>query len=154
MVHRFLPAGSFEGILDAIEERVRQVFQTPVAAWDSPEWFTAAVMLFVGLWCCGCICQQRRRPYYGRGYGGNGYYPNQQPGLMTGGGGGGAGGGNCLRNVVMCACCYELCCRDCQDLQSILPAGMLQKLPNEDYAIHNDDKMERGGAVGPTVAIV
>ena len=100
---RRLP-GFFEDL--HIQESVQEVFSTPMNEWDARQWITALILLFLILWCGGCVCQNRRR-YYGFG---------------------GGGGGGCLQNVIMCACCYELCCRDCQDLQPFFGA----KLPAED----------------------
>ena len=90
--HRRLPG--FDG--HQIEENVREVFNTPIDAWERQQWVTAFILMLLVMWCCGCCRQGRRRAYYGR----------------TGGG----GGGSCLQNVLCCACFYELCCRDCQDL--------------------------------------
>lgn len=149
--HRILPGFEFLDRLN-IEESIRQVFSTPVDAWDSRQWITAAILLFLGMWCCGCMSQNRRSR---RGYGGGGYYPNQQqPGLMTGSGYGaanssGGGASSCLRNAVMCACCYELCCRDCQDIAPFLPGTMMsaKPAPETDYTLQRIEDREDGVAI-------
>ncbi|KAI2494269.1 hypothetical protein MHU86_20246 [Fragilaria crotonensis] len=104
---------------------------TPIEDWEASQWMFAAVLLLLVVWCCGCIgCARRRqaRPYgypgyggyggYGGAagpYGGGGYgpggYGQQQP--MSGRSSGACG---CLRNLLLCFCCYELCCADCKDV--------------------------------------
>jgi hypothetical protein len=105
--HRRL-ARMFENI--NIRESLNRLFETPISEWEIGQWILAAFLLTLILWCCGCICggnQRRRRSYYrssGGGYGG---------GRSSGGGGGAC---SCVQDVLLCVCCYELCCRDCQDV--------------------------------------
>jgi hypothetical protein len=125
------------------KQALQRLIETPIANWETSQWLLAAFLALLLLWCCGCISQGRRRyrgRYYNRGVpGGEGNYYNAGGGPAgTGGGAGGgpwlggsymgqqqrgAGGGicGCVRQIVLAACCFEFCCRDCQDVnQAIL----------------------------------
>jgi len=95
--------GFFANLGTTLDTSIQDVLSTPMNEWETRQWITALILVFVVFWCCGCVGNRRRR---GRG---------------------GGGGGNCLANLLCCACCFELCCRDCQDLQPFL--GGAAKLP-------------------------
>jgi len=102
--HRQLP-NEFR-FMDQFQESLNQVFSTAPQDWTMGQWFLALLMIFGVLWCCGCL-QGGRRYYYRQGpYGGypGGYYGRTSSGGCCG----------CLQNILMCFCCYELCCADCQ----------------------------------------
>lgn len=126
--HRRL-AGMFENI--NIRESLDRLVETPIGEWEVGQWILAAFILLLVLWCCGCLAgnRRRRRSYYrgdpsnyGRGYGDGRYngggrssaYSLTDQGVGTTSGGRGAC--SCIENVLLCSFCYELCCRDCQDV--------------------------------------
>lgn len=91
------------GIEIDISQSLKRLFATAPEAWTTGQWIFAALILLVALWCCGCLACGRR--YHRGGYN---YYRRSSSG----------GGGlcACLQNLLMCFCCYELCCRNCQDV--------------------------------------
>jgi len=134
--HRRLP-GFFENL--RLGESLGSLFSTPMDAWDSGQWIVAFILLFGALWCCGCLAGNRRRY---RGYGGG--YPNAYgPGYGAGGGyyprSGGSGGGTCLRNVLLCVCCYEFCCADCQHVKQLMDAASNRIAPPEEEGVYRRD---------------
>jgi hypothetical protein len=122
------------------KKALQGLIETPIANWENSQWLLAAFLALLLMWCCGCICQGRRRHrrYYrgapvAGGDGGNYYNGGGQAGAGGWFGGpnmGGigqqqrssAGGGicGCLRNIVLAACCFEFCCRDCQDVNQAI----------------------------------
>lgn len=118
-LRRRLPAG-FDFDFNSIGEALNGLATTPPNGWRAEQWGLFAFLVLVALYCCGCCaCNRRRqRQGYGQGYPGQygpGGYGQGGYGGGYGGGGGKSGGGimSCLRNVLMCFCCYELCCADC-----------------------------------------
>jgi len=94
--------------IDNVREMLSNLFSTAPEAWTTGQWILAAVLLFLALWCCGCCSGGRR--YYRRGY-------HNQRGYSSGGYRSSHGGCcGCLQDLLMCFCCYELCCADCQDV--------------------------------------
>jgi hypothetical protein len=86
-----------------ISESIHRLFSTAPEAWTAGQWILALVIILLTLWCCGCCLAGGRQQYRGGGYN---YYSRQSNGGMCG----------CLQNVLACVCCYEWCCRDCQDV--------------------------------------
>lgn len=141
-VHRRLP-GFFEGL--NVEESFNRLFSTPIRQWEAGQWLLAALMVFTILYCCGCIAGNRRyrRQGYGSGYGGSGYgngYGNGYGGGYGNGYGSGKSGGSgfcsCLRNILLCFCCYELFCGDCAHV----PCFRHSSFSGESNAIGRDEE--------------
>ena len=127
-MERRLP-GFFENL--DLGGRFDSLVSTPIENWEASQWLFAAIMFLLIVWCCGCLgCARRRQarrygapgygyggapgPYGAGGYGLGGYgHGQQQP--MTGKGAG-SGFCGCLRGLLLCFCCYELCCADCNDV--------------------------------------
>jgi len=85
-----------------IIEFVSTLADTPMDEWSGIQFvvFFALLLLLGSLalcCCCSCLC---------RGMGG---------GRCC------RGGGSCCQDILMCFCCYEICCRDGQDLDACCP---------------------------------
>lgn len=81
---------------------------TPPDEWSGEEWAVGLALLVlgvVGLFCCACMC----------------LIP-----MCCGGRRGGGGGGGCLQDLLMCFCCWELCCRGGEDIGECCGGGMYQ----------------------------
>ena len=86
------------------------LFDTPIDQWTGWQWLLVLVLLFILSFLCRCLscacCQRSPYGYYPGGYyGGRRYY-------------GGGGNGSCCScsDIFWCLCCFEWCCRDCQDV--------------------------------------
>ncbi|CAB9511210.1 expressed unknown protein [Seminavis robusta] len=108
--------------IDGVADSIAGVFRTPVAAWDLGQWFVALTLVVLTLSCCGCGRRRiRRRYYYGRS--------SNQPGVIANGGNysryedttatRGGRDTSFLHRLLLCVCCFEWCCRDCQDVPCI-----------------------------------
>lgn len=108
--HRELSATDYLDFDVNVGESLDHLFSTPMNEWTIGQWLFAVVLLCLILWCCGCLACQGGggRRYYRHSYYNN--YRNNR------GGGGGGGCCDCLRNLLLCFCCYELCCDDGQNL--------------------------------------
>ena len=102
----------YEGKVHDFEDVISSLADSRPMEWTGMQWLCLVVLLMVlstlfscicGA-CCGCC-----RPRYG--YGG-GYY----------GGRGRGGGGGCCSDILWCFCCFEWCCRDCQDVDACCDA--------------------------------
>jgi hypothetical protein len=129
--HRQLP-GYFEDL--NIQESFDQLFSTPIGQWEARQWMLAALVAFTVLYCCGCIAGNRRYrrqgyyPGYGSGYGGGGYGGGRSSG--------GTGFCGCLRNILLCFCCYELFCGDCAHV----PCFRHSSFSQESNAVGKDEE--------------
>jgi hypothetical protein len=99
-----------------IGEAFDKLVSTPPQDWEAGQWILAAVLLMLALWCCGfccCACRRRRR-YHEQPY----YYGAPYPpyGYPRGGRRGTDSCCGCLRSILLCFCCYEYFCADCQDV--------------------------------------
>lgn len=109
-----------------IGRAMASLFDTPIDAWTGAQWLCLVVLLIavsILFRClCGGCCRRSypRTPYYGPGgyYGGGypqqggGYYGNNSRGSCCG-----------LSDVFWCLCCFEWCCRDCQDCDALRNAA-------------------------------
>ena len=105
-----------------VQESFDELFSTAPREWTAYQWFLFLLILFLALWCCGCLNGGRR--YYRSGYygggnygGGGGYYPYRyrNPSCCS------SCCGGCLQDILLCFCCYELCCADCQHVPCCNP---------------------------------
>lgn len=96
----------YEGKVHDFEDVISSLADTTPMEWTGMQWFCLIILLSVlstilscicGA-CCGCF-----RPRYGYGYG----YGRR-----------GGGGGGCCSDIFWCLCCFEWCCRDCQDVDA------------------------------------
>ena len=104
----------YEGKVHDFEDVISSLADSRPMEWTGMQWLCLVVLLMVlstlfscicGA-CCGC-CRPRRY-----GYSGGGYY----------GGRGRGGGGGCCSDIFWCFCCFEWCCRDCQDVDACCDA--------------------------------
>ena len=102
----------FEGRLNDFEDVISSLADTSPTEWTGMQWLCLIILLLVVSTLFSCICGaccRPMRPGYGYGYGGR--Y----------GGGSGRGSG-CLSDIFWCFCCFEWCCRDCQDVDACCDA--------------------------------
>ena len=101
----------YEGKVHDFEDVISSLADTTPLEWTGMQWFCLIILLSVlstifscicGA-CCGCC-----RPRYGYGYG----YGRR-----------GGGGGGCCSDIFWCLCCFEWCCRDCQDVDACCDAA-------------------------------
>lgn len=101
----------YEGKVHDFEDVISSLADTTPVEWTGMQWFCLIILLSVlstifscicGA-CCGCC-----RPRYGYGYG----YGRR-----------GSGGGGCCSDIFWCLCCFEWCCRDCQDVDACCDAA-------------------------------
>ena len=99
----------YEGKVHDFEDVISSLADTTPLEWTGMQWFCLIILLSVvstifscicGA-CCGCC-----RPRYGYGYGRRG-----------------SGGGGCCSDIFWCLCCFEWCCRDCQDVDACCDAA-------------------------------
>ena len=101
----------FEGGIKDFEDVISSLADTSPMEWTGMQWLCLIILLMVVSTIFSCICGACcRRPRYGYGYG-DGY-----------GGGRRGGGGGCLSDIFWCFCCFEWCCRDCQDVDACCDA--------------------------------
>ena len=102
----------YEGKVHDFEDVISSLADSRPMEWTGMQWLCLVVLLMVlstlfscicGA-CCGC-CRPRR-------YGYGGYN----------GGRGRGGGGGCFSDIFWCFCCFEWCCRDCQDVDACCDA--------------------------------
>ena len=98
----------YEGKVHDFEDVISSLADTTPMEWTGMQWFCLIILLsalstifscICGA-CCGCC-----RPRYGYGYG-YGYGRRE------------SGGGGCCSDIFWCLCCFEWCCRDCQDVDA------------------------------------
>mmetsp|Transcript_35422 Transcript_35422/g.65084 ORF Transcript_35422/g.65084 Transcript_35422/m.65084 type:complete len:214 (-) Transcript_35422:155-796(-) len=89
-------------------EFLSKLADTPPDEWSGEQWVVVLAMVLlgvVGLCCCTCLCLLPmccgRRPE-------------------------GGGGGGCLQDLLVCFCCWELCCRGGEDIEECCAGGMYQ----------------------------
>ena len=101
----------YEGKFHDFEDVVSSLADTTPMEWTGMQWFCLIILLSVlstifscicGA-CCGCC-----RPRYNYGY-----YGGRR----------GGGGGGCCSDIFWCLCCFEWCCRDCQDVDACCDAA-------------------------------
>jgi len=102
----------YQGKFHDFEDVISSLADTTPLEWTGMQWLCLIILLTVlsTLFSCLCgACFGCCRPRYGYGYYG---------GRRRGGG----GGGRCS-DVVWCLCCFEWCCRDCQDVDECCDAA-------------------------------
>jgi hypothetical protein len=100
-----------------VGDSMDRLFSTPMDEWTIGQWLFGVFLLSLILWCCGCLACSRGggRRYYRRSY-----YNNYRNDGNDGGGGGCCA---CLRNILLCFCCYEICCDDGEHLPFLNGGG-------------------------------
>lgn len=96
----------------AQDDYLSDLIDTPMDKWTSTQWGIFGVFLFFILavmCCCCCVCVLPTIfamccGHSGGYYNGNGYYGGGSPYY------GGGGGSSCLKDLLLCFCCYEMCC--------------------------------------------
>mmetsp|Transcript_28520 Transcript_28520/g.62072 ORF Transcript_28520/g.62072 Transcript_28520/m.62072 type:complete len:227 (-) Transcript_28520:90-770(-) len=100
----------FEGSINDFQDVISSLADTSPTEWTGMQWLCLIILLLVVSTLFSCICGACCRPMR-PGYGYGSRY----------GGGSGRGCG-CLSDIFWCFCCFEWCCRDCQDVDACCDA--------------------------------
>ena len=85
---------------------------TPIDQWSGAQWVILIIVVIIVSALCRCLCSCCRPPYY--------YRSSYPPPVGYYYGGYGRGGSTCCScsDIFWCLCCFEWCCRDCQDVDA------------------------------------